>query len=166
MIRSHLLLAFTASVLLPIATAASAAELPGQHAHSANPILPGYYADPSIVTHGGKHFIYATLDPWGGETLGCWESADFKNWTFRTLNWPTKKACTSRGSAGSMVWAPSVVRTPDGKFFMYVSVGSEVWVGTADQPLGPWKDTNGGKPLIPEKFQARLPHDRRRGLHR
>jgi beta-xylosidase len=116
--------------------------------HDGNPILSGYYADPSLLQYHGKFYLYATLDPWGGRTLGCWESADFKSWTFRELNWPTKEACASPTSHESMVWAPSVVRAPNGKFFMYVSVGSEVWVGTADQPLGPWRDAHGGKPLV------------------
>jgi beta-xylosidase len=35
-------------------------------------------------------------------------------------------------------------------------VGSEVWVGTADHPAGPWRDANGGKPLIPSKFKPGL----------
>ena len=47
----------------------------------------------------------------------------------------------------------SVVRALDGKFFMYVSVGSEVWVGSADHPLGPWSDAHGGTPLIPENYR-------------
>ena len=127
--------------------------LPGQQPHSGNPILPGYFADPSLVQFQGHDYIYATIDPWGGDTLGCWESADFKNWTYRQLNWPTKQACTSPTSKPNMVWAPSVVRAPDGRFFMYVSVGSEIWVGTADQPLGPWRDAHGGKPLVPDGFK-------------
>ena len=134
-------------------TVAAAKPPPGCAPNSGNPIIPGYFADPSIVTHEGHQFLYATLDPWGGETLGCWESADFRNWTYRILNWPTKKACTSLKSAGSMVWAPSVIRATNGKFFMYVSVGSEVWVGTAEHPLGPWRDANGGKPLVPGNFR-------------
>ena len=132
-----------------------AADLPlaGTLPDSANPILPGYLADPSLVTHGGRHYLYATIDPWGGETLGCWESGDFKNWTYRTLNWPTKNACTSTTSKDAMVWAPSVVQGPSGKFHMYISVGNEIWTGIADQPLGPWRDANNGKPLIPENFR-------------
>lgn len=121
--------------------------------HAANPILPGYYADPSLVEHESRFYLYATLDPWGGSTLGCWESADLKHWTYRTLNWPTKDACTSPTSSGAMVWAPSVVRAPSGRFFMYVSVGSEVWVGSAEHPLGPWSDANGGRPLIPHNYR-------------
>ncbi|PTX94869.1 glycosyl hydrolase [Spartobacteria bacterium LR76] len=121
--------------------------------HAANPILPGYYADPSIVQYGGKTYIYATLDPWGGQTLGCWESPDFRNWTYRPLNWPTKEACTSPTSKSAGVWAPSVMEGKDGKFHMVVSVGNEVWAGIADQPLGPWRDAMGGKPLIPSNFR-------------
>lgn len=136
-----------------IATSAAMAEVPARMPDRANPILPGYYADPSLVRHGGKSYLYATLDPWGGETLGCWESSDFKRWTYRELNWPTKTACTSPTSKGAMVWAPSVVKGPEGRFHMYVSVGNEVWAGVADSPLGPWRNALGDKPLIPENFK-------------
>jgi len=142
----------TTAILASVSTIV-AADLPGQAPHSGNPILPGYYADPSILQSNGNYFIYATLDPWGGGTLGCWQSADFKNWTYHVLNWPTKKACTSATSKGAMVWAPSVVHGGDGKFYMYVSVGSEVWAGTADSPLGPWRNLLGDKPLIPENYK-------------
>lgn len=120
---------------------------------ASNPILPGYFADPSVVVEGGKFYIYATFDPWGFDHLACWESSDFKNWTLRELNWPTKRACTSPTSKGSMVWAPSVVKRGD-KFWMYVSVGSEVWVGVADHPLGPWKNALGDKPMIDVNFNT------------
>lgn len=129
--------------------AASGARSP----HAGNPILPGYYADPSLVQFEGKSYLYATLDPWGAETLGCWESTDFKNWVYRELNWPTKKACTSATSREAKVWAPSVVRARDGKFYMYISVGSEVWVGKAEHPLGPWRDAHSGTPLIPFNYK-------------
>ncbi|WP_175414838.1 family 43 glycosylhydrolase [Nibricoccus aquaticus] len=140
-------------VLIPLYAYGAAAfgkqvEVIWETAHAGNPVLPGYFADPSVLVQDGKFFVYATNDPWGGETLGCWESADFKQWTFRALNWPTKAACTSATSKGAMVWAPSVVRAKSGEFFMYVSVGSEVWVGVADAPLGPWKNALGDKPLI------------------
>lgn len=122
---------------------------------ASNPFVPGYFADPSVVESDGKFFLYATIDPWGADTLGCWESANFRDWTFRTLNWPTKQACTSPTSKTAKVWAPSVIKGRDGKFYMYVSVGSEVWAGVADAPLGPWKnalDTN--RPLIPATFKT------------
>lgn len=113
-----------------------------------NPIIPGYFADPSIVEYDGKFYLYVTTDPWGAEFLSCWESEDFRNWTFNKLNWPTKEACTSYNSNHNNVWAPSVIKKGD-KFYMYVSVGSEVWCGQANHPLGPWKNILSDKPMIP-----------------
>jgi beta-xylosidase len=113
-----------------------------------NPIIPGTFADPSIVEHEGVFYLYATSDPWGGDSLVCWTSQDFQHWTLNRLNYPTKAACTSPSSNENKVWAPSVVKKGDA-FYMYVSVGSEVWCGTASHPLGPWRNMLGAKPLIP-----------------
>lgn len=113
-----------------------------------NPILPGYFADPSLVQYEDKFYLYTTADPWGGDFLPCWVSDDFRNWTFHKLNWPTKAACTTPISHGNMVWAPSVIQKGD-MFYMYVSVGSEVWCGKASHPLGPWENALGDKPMIP-----------------
>ena len=132
---------------------AADAPRPAEQPHAANPILPGYFADPSLVRYEDNNYIYATLDPWGDATLGCWESRDFGNWNYLELNWPTKRACTSPTSQSSKVWAPSVVRAGDGRFFMYVSVGSEVWVGVADRPAGPWRNALGDRPLIPSNYK-------------
>lgn len=118
-----------------------------------NPLLPGYFADPSVLHSDGQWFIYATVDPWGADHLAVWSSTDFVNWTWHTLNWPTKAAASSPTSGDSMVWAPSVIHGPDGRYWMYVSVGSEVWVGVADAPLGPWRNALGDKPLIPGNFR-------------
>jgi beta-xylosidase len=84
----------------------------------------------------------------GAEFLSCWISDDFRNWTFDTLNWPTKTACTSPLSNENNVWAPSVIRKGDA-FYMYISVGSEVWCGKANHPLGPWENMLGDQPMIP-----------------
>lgn len=127
--------------------------IPGLMPQSSNPLLPGYFADPSLVQYGATFFLYATLDPWGGDTLGCWESRDFRNWTYRFLNWPTVEQCSSSTGRSDKVWAPSVVRAPDGRFYMYVSVRNEVWVGIAEHPLGPWRNVLGDRPLIPGNFR-------------
>jgi arabinoxylan arabinofuranohydrolase len=143
------LLTLSAALCLAALAQAQQATDPGK----ANPILPGYYADPSVVQDGGKSYIYATLDPWGDDTLGCWESTDFKNWTYKVLNWPTKSSCHTKDSGGAGVWAPSVVKGRDGKFYMYVSVGNQVWAGVAESPTGPWKNPLGDKPLIPKEYK-------------
>ena len=113
-----------------------------------NPIIPGYFADPSLVQYDGKFYMYVTADPWGTDFLSCWVSDDFQNWTFHTLNWPTKAACATPLSEKNKVWAPSVIQKGD-TFYMYVSVGSEVWCGKAKHPLGPWENMLGDKPMIP-----------------
>lgn len=106
-----------------------------------NPMLGGdYVADPSVLKFEDTYYLYATIDPWGADELAVYESVDFVNWEQKHLNWPTKEQCTSAGSNVSMVWAPSVIQALDGKFYMYVSVGSEVWVGESNHPLGPWKN--------------------------
>ncbi|NHA04175.1 family 43 glycosylhydrolase [Mucilaginibacter sp. HC2] len=113
-----------------------------------NPITEGYYADPTVVKDHGVYYIYATIDPWGGKELGVLETKDFKTFTQRHINWPTKEACTSSTSGDAMVWAPSV-RKYNGKFYMYVAVGSEIWVGVSEHPLGPWKNAKvDNSPLI------------------
>lgn len=113
-----------------------------------NPIIPGYFADPSIVQYEGKFYMYVTADPWGTDFLSCWESDDFQNWKFYELNWPTKQACTSLLSNNSKVWAPSVIRRGD-MFYMYISVGAEIWCGKAKHPLGPWENMLGEQQMIP-----------------
>ena len=125
------------------------AEKPEQPKIITNPIHKGYYADPSVIKEGNTYYIYATIDPWGGEKLAVLETVDFKDFKIHNLNWPTKEACTSPTSREAMVWAPGVTRAKNGKYYMYVSVGSEIWVGESEKPLGPWKNARqDGSPLI------------------
>jgi beta-xylosidase len=117
-----------------------------------NPIIDGYFADPTIVKYEGVYYIYATIDPWGGDELAVLATKDFRTFERKHINWPTKKACTSPTSWETMVWAPSVVKAKNSRFYMYVSVGSEVWAGTSERPLGPWKNAKtDGSPLISSK---------------
>ena len=125
----------------------------GQDQLITNPINNGYFADPSIVKYDGTYYVYATTDPWGGKELGVLVTKDFKTWEQKHINWPTKEACTSLTSGETNVWAPSVVKAPNGNYYMYVSVGSEVWVGTSKLPLGPWKNAKADNtPLIPGNY--------------
>lgn len=114
-----------------------------------NPICSGYYADPTIIKYRDTFYIYATVDPWGGKELGVILTKDFLHFETRHINWPTKKDCTSSTSRESMVWAPSIRRAANGKFYLYVAVGSEIWVGVSDHPLGPWKNAkDNNNPLV------------------
>lgn len=149
-IRRTVLLVFAISLLVACAN-------PGKKKENAkadkplitNPILEGYFADPCIVKEGDTFYIYATIDPWGGDELAVFSTKDFLTFDRHHLNWPSKEACTSASSNSSMVWAPSVCKAPNGKYYMYVSVGSEIWAGVSESPLGPWqnaKDDN--SPLV------------------
>lgn len=121
----------------------------GPLTEGSNPIIEGYFADPSVLEHNGIFYIYATIDPWGGDSLALFRSQDFKKWEQVPLNWPTKKQCVSPTSSDSRVWAPSVIKGLDGKFHMFVSVGSEVYAGISDAPEGPWRNVHeDGSPLI------------------
>ena len=114
-----------------------------------NPMIPGYFADPCIIVENNKFYCYATIDPWGGDSLALWVSDDLKNWVRKPLNWPTKAQCTSKTANDSKVWAPSVIKGRDGKFHMFVSIGSEVYAGVSDRPEGPWKNVKAdGGPFI------------------
>jgi beta-xylosidase len=127
---------FLSALLLSLSTMLCCA----QNTRVTNPLnTGGYYADPTIVKHNGSYFIYATIDPWGGKELAVLETKDMLHFKRHHINWPTKEACTSSTSKDAMVWAPSVVKH-NGKFYMYVAVGSEVWGGVANTPLGPWKN--------------------------
>ncbi|MDP1028023.1 family 43 glycosylhydrolase [Sphingomonas sp. KR1UV-12] len=151
MIRAGVVAAAMASA----ATLAVAAEAPTprwDQRGDRNPLIPGYFADPSIVHDDGRWYIFATIDPWGDDRLGLWTSTNGRDWTFSAPEWPTKAAATSPTSGDAKVWAPSVVKAANGRWYMYVSVGNEVWVGTAPAPAGPWRDANGGKPLIAKAF--------------
>ncbi len=105
-----------------------------------NPFVKGYFADPAVIKHDDKYYVYATFDPWGGDSLACFVSGDFKNWQRILLNWPTKQQCASPQSNKNKVWAPGVIKGLDNRFHMFVSVGSEVYAGVADRPEGPWKN--------------------------
>ena len=120
-----------------------------------NPLVPGYYADPTIIEDNGNFYIYATSDmPNWNDTnkMAVWSSKDFVNWKADYLNWPSKELCETTTGTPSGVWAPSVIKAPNGKFYMYVTIGQEIWVGVAESPVGPWKNAKADNtPLVRHK---------------
>jgi beta-xylosidase len=137
--------------LLSLLIVATISQTPAQTKKGfiSNPIVGGYFADPAIVKDKDTFYIYATIDPWGADELAVLQTKDFKTFERKKLNWPTKQACTSPTSGDAMVWAPAVVKAPNGKYYMYVAVGSEIWAGVSDAPLGPWKNLKADNtPLI------------------
>lgn len=111
-----------------------------------NPILPGYFADPTIKKFGDTYYIYATTDG-NGAGFGpaqVWMSKDFKNWIIRPMNWPTSH----------WIWAPDVRKGKDGKYYMYYCQPCSIYTGVADTPIGPWKNLMGddNSVFIPDRL--------------
>lgn len=104
-----------------------------------NPLLPGYFADPSARKFGDTYYVYATPDGWdvGRGPAGAWSSKDFVHWTWHPMNWPQTE----------FKWAPSVVEF-EGRYYMFNSVPCQTWAAVADHPLGPWTNLVGEGPMM------------------
>ena len=115
------------------------APLPAGSFH--NPILAGYYPDPSVTRVGSQYFmVNSTFAHWPG--IPIHESMDLVHWKLvgHVLSDPTKVSFdglnTSRG-----VFAPSI-HFHNGMFYVIntlVDAGGNFFV-TAKNPAGPWSD--------------------------
>ncbi|MFI6509325.1 family 43 glycosylhydrolase [Streptosporangium sp. NPDC050855] len=118
-----------------------------------NPVIPGLFADPHVITAGGRYHLYATTDGyagWGGTYHKAFSSADLVNWTDHgvvldhgpDVSW-----------ADDSAWAPAVAAA-NGRYYMYFSGGAasgntakQLGVAVSDSPTGPFRDAL-GRPLI------------------
>ena len=126
---------------LPAAAQKQSPVTPG----NGNPIIPGYFADPTIKKFGDTYYIYATTDGNGGG-LGpsqVWTSKDLVNWTFQDMNWPSTYH----------YWAPDVTLGNDGKYYMYYCQPVEIFGASSTSPIGPWTSLlPNNKAMIPNYF--------------
>ncbi|AMR25944.1 hypothetical protein A0257_01750 [Hymenobacter psoromatis] len=112
-----------------------------------NPLLPGYFADPSIKKFGDKYYLYVTTDgyqPFGNLGLTfVWTSTNLSDWQPEVVE----------GLPYKSVWAPAVVRGKNNKYYLYCqsSVDYTGYVYVGDTPTGPFKKANqlGGFDLEP-----------------
>ncbi len=145
--KRKLLKAASVLLMLSATTATKAQSLPAEWntPGAGNPLLPGYFADPTIKKFGDTYYIYATTDGTGNGygPAQVWMSKDFVNWRNVTMNWPTTE----------VVWAPDVVQQPDGSYRYYYCTPCVIYVGESDKPTGPWKNRLGAPDAI-------LVHDR------
>ena len=106
-----------------------------------NPILPGYYPDPSVVAVGKKFYLVnSTFAHWPG--IPVHESQDLVHWKLigHALNDPTKVSFDGLGISRG-VFAPSI-HHHNGLFYVIntlVDAGGNFFV-TAKNPSGPWSD--------------------------
>ncbi len=113
-------------------------QLPGK----GNPLIPGYFADPTVKKFGDTYYIYATTDGNGGGfgPSQVWMSKDFVNWSLQDMNWPTTHH----------YWAPDVIKGNDGKYYIYYCQPVEIFGAVGDTPVGPWTSLlPEGKPIVP-----------------
>ena len=111
-----------------------------------NPILPGYFADPTIRRFGDTYYIYATTDGTGNGygPAQAWASRDLRHWRNYILNWPTTQ----------VVWAPDVVQQNDTTFRYYYCEPCNILVGEGPTPLGPWRNILGKSDavMVPDRY--------------
>lgn len=101
--------------------------------------LPGLegLADPFVLVDGGRYLLYATAN---GRAYPVFESTDLVRWQRLADAWTDP-----RGG----LWAPEVLKAPDGRFYLYYTVNREAGVGglektigvaVADRPEGPFRE--------------------------
>lgn len=136
------------SLTLALSASVSAQQLPAQWntPGAGNPIVPGYFADPTIRKFGDTYYIYATTDGTGNGygPAQVWMTKDFVNWRNQVMNWPTTE----------VVWAPDVIQAPNGKYRYYYCEPCMVHAGESDSPVGPWKNMLGDPEavLMPDRY--------------
>jgi len=112
-----------------------------------NPLLPGYFADPTIRKFGDTYCIYSTTDGIklaSGEPT-VWISKDFKNWYNYKLELQVPEGLTN-------CWAPDVFQAPDGKYYYFMGncqFGCNIYGYVSDSPMGPFTAINQGNAVIP-----------------
>ena len=138
----------------------------------ANPVIPGFHADPEVLfsQKTGRFYIYPTTDGyegWGGYSFDVFSSPDLVHFTNEGtfLDLATSQVQWATGNA----WAPCIEeKWMDGawKYFFYFSgqnssLGRKtLGVATADSPTGPFKassaplftETSGGQMIDSDVF--------------
>ena len=107
--------------------------------HISNPVLPGWFADPTIKKFGDIYYIYATTDnemlASGAPTV--WYSRDLQNWYNYIMEVPTLNSVALRN-----FWAPDIMQGEDGRYYLYFGncqAGCNIYGYVSDTPVGPWE---------------------------
>lgn len=150
--------AVTRAVLAPAVLAGLAVA-----AKAANPVFPGWYADPEAVVVGETYWIYPTYSaPYDQQVfLDAFSSPDLVTWTKHPRIVDTEAIRWAKRA----MWAPCMV-PKDGKFYLFFSANDiqndrqtgGIGVAVADRPEGPFKD-HLGKPLIDRFHNGAQPID-------
>ena len=129
---------------------------------AANPVFPGWYADPEAIIYDKTYWIYPTSSNGaaGATYFDCFSSKDLVKWEKHsnimdtaTISWAWKA-----------LWAPAVLKK-DKKYYLFFSANDihqgqvgGIGVAVSDRPEGPYKDLL-GKPLISDVVNGAQPID-------
>ncbi len=109
-----------------------------------NPLLPGWYSDPSICTDGkGNYYLVtSTFSYYPGVPI--FHSTDLLNWEQKgnVLSRPSQLVNLDRQHISGGIFAPDIKYNPhNGMFYMITTnVGAGNFVVKASDPLGEWSD--------------------------
>jgi alpha-N-arabinofuranosidase len=105
-----------------------------------NPILTGFYPDPSITRRGDDYYLVtSTFSYFPGVPI--FHSKDLVNWTQigSILSRPSQLATDSAGVSRG-IFAPAI-RYHDGTFYLITTIADRGnFIVTAKEPAGPWSD--------------------------
>ncbi|MCU4162370.1 family 43 glycosylhydrolase [Carboxylicivirga caseinilyticus] len=138
---------FILVLLIVLFSVVGKAQSPHMLPGNGNPLLPGYFADPTIKKFNDTYYIYATSD---GVKLASgepsvWISDDLVHWYNQEMDLDLPEGLTN-------CWAPDVVKGDNGKYYYYMGncqFGCNIYGYVSDSPTGPWKPVNEGKAVIP-----------------
>ena len=117
--------------------------LPGPDA-AYNPILPGWYSDPSICTNGeGDYYLVtSTFSYFPGVPI--FHSRDLVNWKQigHVLDRPSQLRNLDRQHISGGIFAPDIKYNPKNRTYYMITtnVGYGNFVVKAQDPAGPWSD--------------------------
>jgi xylan 1,4-beta-xylosidase len=111
-----------------------------------NPLVPGYFADPTIKKFGDTYYLYATTDgiKLASGPAQVWISKDFVNWYNYMMDVPMVTGLTN-------CWAPDVVKGKDGKYYYFhgnCQDGCNIYGYVSESPTGPWTSINSNTAII------------------
>ena len=117
----------------------------------ANPLFPGWYADPEVAVFGGRVWVYPTCSaPFDDQTfLDAFSSPDLTTWTRHERVLSSDTVPWARRA----VWAPCCVED-NGRYYLFFGANDihegevgGIGVAVGDDPAGPFVD-HLGHPLI------------------
>ncbi len=109
-----------------------------------NPILPGWYSDPSICTNGDGDYFLATSTFTYFPGVPLFHSRDLVNWkqVGHVLSRPSQLQNMEKQHVSGGIFAPAIAYNPSNKTYYMITtnVGSGNFFVKTQDPFGEWSD--------------------------